>query len=236
MMTTSNLRIPIEHDELDVAIHAPATPRGWVVALHGLESNKDGSKYFTLADRLLPLGLGLVRFDFRGSGLSTGRFEDNNVATRLADARAVIDHVRTLPGGDSIGLFGSSMGGYVALFLAADPALDLRATVTLAAPANLDDLVKRNPAQAGAMAAFIAEYRLGTYAKVPPGGKNVLLLHCTADDVVPGWHQNEVWAGLAEPRRKVAYEGGDHRFSDPAHLAGLMDESVAWFQARMLGR
>jgi alpha-beta hydrolase superfamily lysophospholipase len=230
-MPEQHLRIPVGNDQLDAVYHRPDSEiRGWVVSFHGLESNKEGSKPIELANRLLPHGIGVVRFDFRGCGQSTGRFADTNVQTRLDDARAVISALAKEPGGGNLGLFGSSMGGFVGLFLGADPGLAdrVRANVALAAPSNLDDLVTASPDTVAGLKAFIEEYQAGKFRRIPPGQSNVLLLHGDADEVVPVAHCDDVWQGLAEPRERRIFSACDHRFSNPTDLSAAMDEAAAW--------
>ena len=232
-MTDSHaLRLPLAGTELDVVFHTPHHPRAWVVCLHGLESDKDGRKYFMLADRLLPHGIGVVRFDFRGCGQSGGSFEDTNVGTRLEDARAVMEATRKQAGGSRLGLFGSSMGGFVGLFLTSEPGV--AATVTLAAPANLDDLVERHQDQVDNLRAFAEEHRAGHYRKLPPTVPNLFLMHGSNDDVVPPAHARIIARHQVEPAGFRMFAGGDHRFSDPQHLDDAMQEAVDWFTGRLL--
>ena len=218
-------------DVLSAVFHEPAHPRAWVVTLHGMESNKEGSKPIELAKRLLPDGIGVVRFDFRGCGESSGEFAATNVATRLADARAVIGALAKRPGGSNLGLFGSSMGGYVALFLAVDPQVGdrVKATVGLASPANVDDLVPL-ALQMPSLQGFATEYQTGGFRNVPTGQSHVLLLHGDADETVPVAHAETIWQGLREPRNKIIFSGCDHRFSNPADLAAAMNEAASWFR------
>ena len=232
LMTNEFLRIPSGNGELDVALHRPAAPKAWVVTLHGLESNKEGSKYFALAERLDPLGIGVVRFDFRGCGVSTGDFAGTNVATRVDDALAVLNRASTWPGGHRLGLFGSSMGGYVGFFVAAHARWRNRlgAFVSLASPENLDDLMGPALQHMAPMHAFVEEYRTGGYRAVPAGVANVLLLHGERDDVVPVAHAQRIWDGLSEPRKMRIFPGGDHRFSSLGDLGVALDESTAWFR------
>lgn len=217
--------------ELAAVFHVPAHPVAWVVCLHGLESNKDGGKPLALASRLVAKNVGVVRFDFRGCGESGGEFLATNVATRIADTRAVLKALETLQGGRRVGVFGSSMGGYVALFMAVDPLYGNRieATVGLASPANLDDLMSSAPEHIDRMHAFAEEYRGGGFRTVPAGQRNVLLLHGAADDVVPVSHAEAIWQGLAEPRAKHIFDTADHRFSNPIDLDAAMNEAADWF-------
>jgi alpha-beta hydrolase superfamily lysophospholipase len=235
-MPIHHLRIPSGNDLLDTILHEPENPRAWVVTLHGLEANKDGRKYLELAELLTPLGIGLARFDFRGCGLSTGSFGDTNVASRIEDGLRVIEALKGRPGAERLGLYGSSMGGYVALFLGFHPDVRarLRAIVTLAAPSNLDDLVQATPDAVAAMPAFVEEYKTGRFKRVPPGNVHTLLLHGDADAVVPIQHNEELWAGLGEPRKRRIFPDGDHRFSQEEDLSLAMAETVAWFKQFLL--
>ena len=91
-----------------------------VVACHGMGASKDSDKYLLLGRELPAAGLALARFDFRGSGESGGRHEDATIETRMADLEAVLDHLGKRPELDGrFGLLGSSLGGFVALWVAA---------------------------------------------------------------------------------------------------------------------
>ncbi|WIA34398.1 hypothetical protein OEZ86_012734 [Tetradesmus obliquus] len=70
---------------------------------------------------LLPCGVGVVAFDFTGSGLSDGKWVTLG-AHEVDDLAVVIDHLRTQGGVSSIGLWGRSMGAVTALLYSArDP-------------------------------------------------------------------------------------------------------------------
>ncbi len=233
MSTISHHRFPVdERGVLDVVFHEPDAPVAWVIALHGLESDKEGSKYPKLAERLDPFGVGLIRFDFRGCGLSSGTLAESTVASRIEDARTVMLAARSRIGGARLGLFGSSMGGYVALFLARDPAV--QAVVTLAAPENLDDLAGRHGNDLAHLHGLAAEYERGEFRSVPEGIPGVLLIHGTQDETVPFEHAERIWRKLAEPRSRLDVEGCGHRFSEEAHLNTALDASCSWFREHLL--
>src|SRR5262249_61573603 len=85
-------------------------------------ASKDSDKYLLLGAELPAAGLALARFDFRGCGKSTGDEEETTIATRVEDLEAVLKFLafhRRLDG--RFGLLGSSLGGYVALQVAAGP-------------------------------------------------------------------------------------------------------------------
>eukprot|EP00878_Enallax_costatus_P025797 GHUV01027627.1.p1 GENE.GHUV01027627.1~~GHUV01027627.1.p1 ORF type:complete len:146 (+),score=29.50 GHUV01027627.1:841-1278(+) len=63
---------------------------------------------------LLPCGVGVVAFDFTGSGLSDGKWVTLG-AHEVDDLAVVIQHLRSMGGISSIGLWGRSMGAVTAL-------------------------------------------------------------------------------------------------------------------------
>ncbi len=102
------------HDGATLAYDRLAPTRAGVpglVFLHGLMSDRTGTKAVALADHCRRQGYGFVRFDMFGHGASSGRFEDGTVSRWTEDAVAVLDE---LSSGPQV-LIGSSMGGWVML-------------------------------------------------------------------------------------------------------------------------
>src|SRR4051812_11395703 len=81
------------------------------IFLHGLMSDRGGTKAMVLEAHCAERGYGYVRFDMFGHGDSSGRFEDGSVSRWVEDSVAVIDE---LTAGPQV-LVGSSMGGWVML-------------------------------------------------------------------------------------------------------------------------
>lgn len=82
-----------------------------LVFLCGLRSDMGGTKASRLRALAEARGWAFTRFDYRGHGLSSGRFEEGTIGDWLADTLLVLDRVvegRFL-------LIGSSMGGWLAL-------------------------------------------------------------------------------------------------------------------------
>ena len=86
-----------------------------VVFLGGFNSDMTGSKAEALAAHCAASGRAFLRFDYSGHGASGGRFVDGTIGRWAADAAAVLD---ALTEGPQV-LVGSSMGGWIALLLAA---------------------------------------------------------------------------------------------------------------------
>ncbi len=83
--------------------------RPGVVFLHGLMSDRGGTKALALAAHCARKGYAYVRFDMYGHGASSGRFEDGGISRWTDDAVAVLEQ---LTEGPQV-LVGSSMGGWV---------------------------------------------------------------------------------------------------------------------------
>ena len=110
---TRELAVSVDGESV-VGAHHEATGDRWLVFCHGFLSDKSGS-YAERCERAVEAGYDAVRFDFRGCGESDGAFREQTLSDKLADLRAVVDHIDP----ESYALFGSSFGGKVALHTAA---------------------------------------------------------------------------------------------------------------------
>src|SRR5438309_8817083 len=82
-----------------------------VVFFPGYASDMEGAKALALDGFAQPCGLGMLRFDYSGTGSSGGAFEDGTLALWLEESLTVIDQLTEGP----LVLVGSSMGGWLAL-------------------------------------------------------------------------------------------------------------------------
>lgn len=82
-----------------------------VIICHGFRGTKDnGGKVFGFAEKIRKIGMGVLAFDFRGSGQSEGDFSEVTLARQAEDLQTVIDYVFSQYSRQSI-LLGRSMGG-----------------------------------------------------------------------------------------------------------------------------
>jgi len=217
--------------KLALVLHLPdgSGPFPCVVACHGLSASKDSDKYLLLGEEFSRAGLALARFDFRGCGESAGREADTTIATRLEDARAVLALLEDHPRLDGrVGLLGSSLGGFVALHLAAErPGPPV---VTWNSPASLDDLGADAERSDGIGVPFLLELSSHRYAASPAGVPRHLVIHGEADDVVPVEHGAILHARAAEPCDLILIAGADHRLTDPDHRREAVTRSLEWLQ------
>ena len=222
--------------KLALVLHLPSASGRvpCVVACHGLHASKDSDKYLLLGAALPQAGLALARFDFRGCGESSGREDETTIATRIEDVEAVLTFLEAHPRLDGrFGLLGSSLGGFVALFVAARrPGTPV---VTWNAPANLAELARDDAeARRDPGIPFTREYAEGHYTHAPAGVPRHLCVQGDADDVVAPAHGVQLHERAAEPRGLIVIAGGDHRLTDPAHRARAVEVSRDWL-GRFLG-
>jgi len=218
-----------------------------VVLCHGMESTKEGTKHSALAARLGALGYACLRFDFSYVGESEGAFEDLTISGEVDDLGGACDELRRRGAGD-VALVGSSLGGTVAVLHAATDTR-IRALVTIAALSRPLGIIERlGPAR-------VEAWRRTGYRKeatgrlkrdflddlarhdVLGGARAVraatLVTHGDADDVVPVADAHALYAAVPEPKALAVTPGGDHRYSDPAHLEALLDRTVEWIATHL---
>ena len=106
----------VEHDGISLAASYSPAGETAMVALHGAgEGTKDAPLYRHLHELLPPAGIGVVTFDRRGEGESTGDASRGRFELQVEDALAVIDAVDA----KRAGLWGISQGGWIGPMAAA---------------------------------------------------------------------------------------------------------------------
>src|SRR5688572_11209960 len=103
--------------------------------LPGYASDMDGTKAIALDVFAEARGLGLLRFDYSGTGSSSGDFADGTLARWLEEALALIDAMTDGP----LYLVGSSMGGWLMFHIALTRADRIAALVGIAAAPDFTD-------------------------------------------------------------------------------------------------
>jgi pimeloyl-ACP methyl ester carboxylesterase len=224
--------IPVAAGTLCLVLHLPGGDARvpCVVACHGLSASKDSDKYLLLGRQLPAAGVALARFDFRGCGESSGVESETNIASRLDDLQAVLARLDGHPRLDGrFGLLGSSLGGFVALQVAArrpgTPVVTWNAPASLTELAN-DDLEENR----GLGVPFALEYTTGRYAVAPTGVAWHLTIHGEADDVVDLEHGVALHERAGPPCDLLVIPGGGHRLTDPAHRRQAVAASLDWFR------
>jgi fermentation-respiration switch protein FrsA (DUF1100 family) len=194
-----------------------AQARGTLLFFHGNAGNiGDRLESISIFHRL---GLNTLIIDYRGYGKSEGSpgekgsYRDAEAAWRhLVDARGL------RPG--SVVIFGRSMGGGVAAWLAARNApagLILESTFT-SVPDMAAKVYPFLPAR------LLARIRLDAKASLAGVRAPVLVIHSADDEIVPVAHGRALFEAAPEPKRFLELRGGHNDaflVSRENYLAGL---------------
>ncbi|MGP1272651.1 MAG: alpha/beta hydrolase [Phycisphaerales bacterium] len=221
---------PVDIDDLtlpgpnDSELHAwrlralTDAPRGLVLFLHGNAGNLPDHLFFV--DRLPRMGYEVVIVDYRGFGRSSDLTRVHR-ETLMADARAAAEALEAMHPDRPLLLIGHSMGGVMAMNLAAEHPGRFAAVAAVAPFASFPRVAGDFAGVLGPMlirgglAAEDAAERLAT--------TRLLLVHGDADQIVRPYHserihQRAVAAGVDV--RLVVLPGADHvDLFDPPHDA-----------------
>jgi uncharacterized protein len=242
MAASHNILPPSDTGQFDgIAYHlwlpADTGPSPTVVVLHGAGSRKENHADF--ARVAIDHGFAALTFDNRGHGETEGELGarvagDIQRLVRMLAERPEVD-------GDRIALRGSSMGGLLALHVAAvSPEV---AAVVAICPASeqmlLGDIrrvARGEPPPAGsalesmridaaALVAWLGEHDVHQVVELI-GSKPLMLVHARGDEVVPHELSEELYERAADPKRLLLLDGGYHRSAQ--HDPEIQGETLRW--------
>jgi len=204
----------------------PRSAKGTVVHFHGNAQNM--TAHWNFVDWLPARGFNLFVFDYRGYGESNGKPEPKGV---FEDSVAALEYVRSRPDvdGGRLLVFGQSLGGTTAIAAAGASPKGVRAVAAEAPFYSYSKIANDHFPGAGRLAESVDRYSASEYvAALSP--IPLLLLHGTADQVVPYPHSPALLEKAGEPKRLVTIEGGEHvdTFS-PRYRMRYHDELAAFF-------
>ena len=228
-------------ERLDIAFHAGSRMDTIVVLGHGVTGNKDRPLLVALAEGLAERGWPCLRLSFSGNGDSGGQFEDSNISKEVEDLRVVLE---TVPQEKRIAYIGHSMGAAVGVLTAAT-GIGIQSLVTLAGMTHTSDFVAREfgdvePGQ-GCMwdeddcplsQAFVDDLNnigstLSAAAKIM---QPWLLIHGTADDVVPLKDSQDAYAAASCRKELLEIPDAGHVFGEDSY-ARIIDAVDAWLES-----
>ena len=195
-----NLEFPGPAGKLEGLLdESSATPRAAVVFAHPLPS-QGGTMHtkavFQGAKGLARIGCAVLRFNFRGVGLSEGTFDQG--PGELGDYEAALDFMAARFPGVPLWAAGFSFGAWVALETgAADPRVTV--LIGVAPPVNRESYMFTNTLDST---------------------KPKFLIQGSLDELCPLKEMWAFYAKLKEPKELVVIDGANHLFEGKAEEVG----------------
>ncbi|HBB36200.1 MAG TPA: phospholipase [Cyanobacteria bacterium UBA8803] len=193
---------------------SPAT--GVLLYLHGNGSNIGGN--VNQAQRLQQLGFSVLLVDYRGYGRSEGNFPTESQVYQDAEAawNYLVQERGIAP--EEIFIYGHSLGGAIAINLAAQtpqtPGLIVESTFT-----SLRDMVDHEGIYRLFPADLLLTHKFDSIAKVKSLTMPILLIHGTHDLTVPSVMSQILFDTITAPKELVFVPGAGH--NNVAAVAGL---------------
>jgi len=217
-------------------------PVAFALFAHCFTCGKDNLAAKRISERLAMCGIGVLRFDFTGLGMSEGEFADTHFSSNVDDLVAAGDHLRKTYGAPAI-LIGHSLGGAAAL-AAAHRIPDARAVVTISAPSDPAHVV-------GLFKDHVDKIREQGQVEVQLAGrpfrikreflddvaqqriedclanlrKALLVFHSPTDDIVGIENASRIFTTAKHPKSFVSLAGADHLLSkkdDAVYVANVI--------------
>lgn len=188
-----------EHEDLRRRPGAPV-----LLYLHGARFNVTGSAM--RMRRLQALGFSVLAIDYRGFGKSTPGLPSE--ATAIEDARAAWDWLsRQYPDRPRY-IFGHSLGGAIAIALAAQVD-DEAGTIVEGTFTSIRDVVRRFKWGWLPVGPLITQ-RFAAVERVARIGSPLLVVHGAQDQLIPPELGRRLYEAAAEPKAFVLVENGTH--------------------------
>ncbi|HSM99287.1 MAG TPA: alpha/beta hydrolase [Gallionella sp.] len=191
-------------------------PRGTVLFLHGNAGNI--SHRLDSVRMFHRLGYSTLIFDYRGYGNSGGKPTEQGTYRDAEAAWRYLTEQRHIPS-CRIVLFGESLGGAVAAWLAAreKPAALVIASGFTSVPDLGQQLYPYLPVR------WLARIRYDTRGYLQSVTAPVLIAHSPQDDIIPYEHGRALYAAAHPPKRFLELSGG--------HNDGFIFMREAWVKA-----
>jgi uncharacterized protein len=210
----------------------PRSAKGTVVHFHGNAQNL--TSHWSFLEWMPARGYNVFVFDYRGYGESEGTPETRGV---VEDSGSALDYIRTRKDvdPDRLLVFGQSLGGAKAIAaVGGGKRAGVRAVAVEAAFSSYSAIAHTALPGAGLMMddTYSPDRFVAKLAPIP-----LLLVHGTADSVIPHSHSATLLAAASEPKRLVTVEGAAHlEMLQPRFGNTYRDVLAAFFEAALAAR
>ena len=204
---------------------------------------------FSLGCELNRLGYNVLLFDFRGCGLSAGRFTTLGYR-EAADVLGAVDYLRRRLGQRPLGVLGISMGAVAALRAAPD-CPPIAAIVADSAYADLEGTIRHKTKEILRLSFLVrlgwASIRLGEWlsggnmaavravdaaARFAP--RPLLFIHGERDDYLPPDNAQRLFQAAGEPKELWLAPGSGHAMARLDHRREYVERVHAFFQRYLI--
>ncbi len=228
-----HIAIPNSNGEtLHATLEIPADKKvnQYAVFAHCFTCSSQLSIVRTISNELTQHGFGVLRFDFTGLGKSDGEFADTNFSHNLQDLITVNTFLKNKYQAPTL-LIGHSLGGAAAL-MAAGELSNIKALVTIAAPADVAHVTqllgerKKEIQQKGVASLSIGgrpfkikKHFLDDLEKhdakeiIPKLRIPLLILHSPQDKIVGIENAAKIYQLAHHPKSFISLDGADHLLS-----------------------
>jgi uncharacterized OsmC-like protein/pimeloyl-ACP methyl ester carboxylesterase len=223
-----------------------ATPRGWAIFAHCFTCGKNSLAAVRISRALARAGIGVLRFDFAGSGEEGSVPEHPSFAANVSDLAAAARGM-TAAGMPPALLIGHSLGGTAAL-VAAGQLPEIAAVATVSAPSDVEHVLRqfapediRRIEANGEAEVTIAERQFvirssflddcreqDVEARVAALRRPLLILHAPLDSVVGIENASRLFQAARHPKSFVSLDQADHlltKVEDANYTASMI---AAW--------
>ncbi|MEU4293177.1 bifunctional alpha/beta hydrolase/OsmC family protein [Kribbella sp. NPDC026596] len=219
--------------------------RATALFAHCFTCGKDSHAAARIARALVAQGIAVLRFDFTGLGESDGEFAGTTFSSNVGDLVKAADFLREHHEGPSL-LIGHSLGG-AAVLAAAGAIPEVRAVVTVAAPADpahVTGLFGDEKAEVEARGEAEVTLAGRTFrvrreflddiaeqpqlARITDLGQALLVVHSPTDNVVGIDNARRIYEAARHPKSFMALEGADHLLTRTPDAEYVADVIAAW--------
>ena len=236
-------------DVLDARLESPAgKPKAFALFAHCFSCTKSSLAATHISRRLTEHGIAVLRFDFTGLGQSEGDFSNTNFSSNVQDILAAADWLKTECGSCDL-LVGHSLGG-AAVLVAASKIDQLKAVVTIGAPADADHILHtlssdldriqecgKASVTLGGQAFTIKEQFVSDVQRAQvrdaAGALRLplLFLHAPLDETVSIDNATDLFVAARHPKSFISLDKADHLLSRESDARYAADALAGWASA-----
>ena len=221
-------------------------PKAYALFAHCFTCSKDILAASYIAKTLTQRGIAVLRFDFTGLGASNGDFANTNFTSNIKDLICAANFMREHLQAPAL-MIGHSLGGLATLVAAAQMPGEVKAVVTIAAPASSahivehfkdrrEDILKHGEAEVcldgrpfRIQKQFIDDAESqNTDAAIRTLKRPLLVMHAPLDPTVGIENAEHIFRLAKHPKSFVSLDDADHLLRNKEHARYAGQVIAAW--------